>query len=253
MGMRWLALALLVAPLAAAAAPVESARVIKAYPHDAGAFTEGLFYWRGFFYESTGEIGRSSIRKVDPDTGRVVQSVTVPPPYFGEGIVNWGGEIISLTWQHQTGFRWTIDGFRKRATWHYPGEGWGLTSDGKRIIMSDGTATLRRLDPRTLKVTGTIQVTADGYPVTRLNELEYVGGEILANVWQTNLIARIDPATGKVIGWIDVSALSIAARATGSDAVPNGIAWDAAGKRLFVTGKNWPVMFQIALPGRTGG
>ena len=247
-------LLLLAVPFAAAAAPVEPARVIAKFPHDSGAFTEGLFYWQGHFYESTGPYSAdgaaaaSTIRKVDLATGKVLRSVSIPLPYFGEGIVSWHGELISLTWRHQKGFRWSLDNFKQRGSFSYRGEGWGLTCNGKRLIMSDGTSVLRLLDPRSLKTVGTINVTSGGDPVDRLNELEYVNGEILANIWQTNLIARIDPATGHVVGWIDVSALDAMADASGTDPVPNGIAWDAVGKRLFVTGKNWPVLFQIALP-----
>ena len=241
--------ALLLWPGAATAqVPVEAAKVVRVYPHDRRAYTEGLFYLDGALYESTGEVGRSGIRKVDLDTGGTEASVSVDPPHFGEGIVPWRNEILSLTWQEGLGFRWSLDGFRQLGTFHYPGEGWALTSDGKRLIMSDGTPVLRFIDPKDFHETGSLQVTADGKPVERLNELEFVDGEILANVWLTDRIARIDPKTGHVIGWIDVSALHDQAGVHGQDQVPNGIAWDAAHRRLFVTGKEWPYLFQIVPP-----
>ncbi|MBV9528416.1 glutaminyl-peptide cyclotransferase, partial [Sphingomonas sp.] len=229
---------------------VEPARVIREYPHDRRAFTEGLFYLDGFLYESTGELGRSGLRKVDLATGRVIRQVAVNPPLYGEGIAPWRGNILSLTWKNGVGFRWSRDNFRKLSSFHYPGEGWALTSDGKSLIMSDGTDTLRFVDPASFRPRRLLRVTADGQPVTELNELEYVDGEILANIWLTNRIARIDPASGHVIGWIDVSALHARAGNTEENDVPNGIAWDAAHRRLFVTGKDWPVLFQIAPPKR---
>ncbi len=231
-----------------ASAPVERAQEVQRFPHDTRAFTEGLFIRDGALYESTGEVGASSIRKVDLKTGRVLQRVTVPAPYFGEGIVSWGNQIISLTWQHHKGFRWSLDGFKPLGSFAYPGEGWALTSDGHRIIMSDGTPSLRFLDPVTLKETGRVPVSADGVPVQRINELEFVEGEVYANIWMTNWIARIDPASGQVLGWIDVSALAAAAHSDGINSVANGIAWDAKQRRLFVTGKNWPYLFEIKRP-----
>lgn len=228
--------------------PADAAQMIRAYPHDEMAFTEGLFFRDGFLYESTGQVGRSSIRKVALDTGKVVREAIVPAPYFGEGIIAWGKQIISLTWQHQTGFRWTLDGFRKIGKFSYPGEGWALTSDGKAIIMSDGTSDLRFLDPDTLKEKRRLRVTLNGRPLAAINELEYVEGEILANIWQTNYIARIDPGSGRVIAVIDLSALTRSVNPTDANAVPNGIAWDSGRRRLFVTGKLWPVLFEITPP-----
>ena len=230
--------------------PIDPAEVVRTLPHDPHAFTEGLFYRDGYLYESTGEVGHSTIRKVSIETGKVVRSVSIPPPYFGEGITAFGREMFSLTWQQKIGFRWSIDTFRKRGTFHYPGEGWALTTDGKFIIMSDGTASLRFLDPVNLIERRRLDVTANGVPVEQLNELEYVDGEILANVWRTNDIVRIDPATGHVIGWIDLTALAATVQASDPDSVLNGIAWDAARRRLFVTGKDWPVMFVIKPPRR---
>jgi glutaminyl-peptide cyclotransferase len=177
-----------------------------------------------------------------------VQSVAIPPDLFGEGIVDWKDQIVSLTWKGGRGFRWSLDGLKRIGEWRYEGEGWALTRDDREIIMSDGTPVLRFLDPRTLKVKRRLTVTAAGQPIEKLNELEYVKGEILANVWETNSIARIDPRTGHVKGWIDVSALAARAGAT-FEATPNGIAYDRETDKLYVTGKDWPLLFEIRLPG----
>jgi glutamine cyclotransferase len=242
-------LALLACPVAAAL-PVEPARVVRTFPHDPTAFTEGLLIRDGWLYESTGFEGHSFIRKKVLATGRTVQSVTIPPQWFGEGIADWGDKLYSFVWHGGQGFVWNLRGLTPAGTWTYSGEGWSLTHDGRQIIMSDGTPVLRFLDPRTMKVTRRLTVTAEGRPVAMVNELEYVRGEILANIWQTALIARIDPATGHVKGWIDVTALWNRAGTTGDDAVPNGIAYDKATGRLYVTGKDWPLLFQIKLPGQ---
>jgi glutamine cyclotransferase len=248
----WFALLLFtLAPAQAnAELPVAVPEVVKTYPHDPGAFTEGLFFQEGALYESTGGEGRSTIRKVDLDSGRVLKSVSIPPELFGEGIVAWKDQLLSVTWHGGTGFRWSLRDFRPLGRFSYAGEGWAMTRDKRNIILSDGTPVLRFLDPRTLKVTRRLPVTAEGVPLEQLNELEYVDGEILANIWQTNLIARIDPQSGAVKGWIDVSALTAQIGATDRDSVPNGIAYDAAKHRLFVTGKNWPLLFEIRLPAR---
>jgi glutaminyl-peptide cyclotransferase len=250
MRLRSLLLGAALLPVGAAppALPVMPAQVVRTFPHDPRAFTEGLLWHDGYLYESTGEPGRSSIRQVDLASGRVVRSVAIPPPTFGEGIVIWGKQAISLTWQDHVGWRWSLPGFKRVGEFHYPGEGWALTSDGRRIIMSDGTAQLRFLDLATMKERGRVTVTADGQPIDQLNELEYVDGEVLANVWRTNRIARIDPASGHVVGWIDVSPLTNIVRPTETDDVPNGIAWDAKGRHLYVTGKDWPTMFEIRPP-----
>jgi glutaminyl-peptide cyclotransferase len=239
-------LALLASP-AVAALPVSGFTVKAAYPHDPRAYTEGLFYLNGQLYESTGLVGQSSIRRVRLADGVVLQQVATPPTMFGEGIVAWGSEIISLTWQDQVGFRWDLKSLAMKSSFAYPGEGWALTHNGKALIMSDGTPTLRVLDPKTFKVLRRIAVTAEGRPVANLNELEWVKGEVLANIWQTNRIARIDPATGKVKGWIDLTGLPETVRRHGADDVLNGIAYDARGDRLFVTGKNWPHLYEIKL------
>ncbi|NNM76334.1 glutaminyl-peptide cyclotransferase [Sphingomonas sp. ID1715] len=227
------------------AIPVQRAQIVRAYPHDRGAFTEGLLFTDGRIYESTGIEGRSSVRQVRLEDGRVVRQAVVPPPYFGEGLVNWGNRLISLTWQHGRGFIWDKATLKKLGEWRYPGEGWALTQNGREIIMSDGTPQLRFLAPDTLKEKRRITVTANGQRVARLNELEWVKGEILANIWMTDRIARIDPASGRVKGWIDLSSISARVPNRGYDDVANGIAYDAKGDRLFVTGKNWPALFEV--------
>jgi glutaminyl-peptide cyclotransferase len=233
-------------PPAAAPAPVYDARIVRTYPHDRGAFTQGLFYLDGELYESTGQVGASTIRRVRLQDGRTLQSVPIPPGQFGEGIVNWRDQIVSITWTGGTGYRWDRRTLRRLGEWHYPGEGWGLTQNGTDIIMSDGSAALRFLDPATLAERRRVTVTVDGQPVERLNELEWVNGEIFANVWHTAFIVRIDPASGRVTGVIDLRQL-VADNRGGEDAVLNGIAYDAARDRLFVTGKNWPNLYEIDL------
>ncbi len=245
------ALALTLAVGAAACAqtaPVGGYTVVKAYPHDTRAFTEGLFYRDGFIFESTGLVGRSFIRKWNLETGVSEQERIVDSRYFGEGIVDWKNRLYELTWTDEVGLIYDIDTFERIGEFSYPGEGWALTRDDKRLMMSDGTSFIRFLDPETLKETGRIEVTDHGVPVRNLNELEWVKGELLANVWQTTRIARIDVTTGKVTGWIELAGLLKEAGVTGrNDDVLNGIAYDAAGDRLFVTGKLWPKLFEIKL------
>jgi glutamine cyclotransferase len=228
--------------------PVVRAEVVATYPHDPQAYTEGLFYEDGKLWESTGTVGRSGIRKVDLLTGKVIKSVAVDPPLYGEGIAPWRDQILSLTWKNHVGFRWSKSTLKKIGEFKYDSEGWALTSDGTGLIMSDGTPVLRFVDPATFAVKRTLTVTHDGQPLINLNELEYVDGEILANVWLTDRIARIDPATGKVIGWIDVTELHRQVGNTAENDVPNGIAWDAKKRRLFVTGKDWAYVFEIKAP-----
>lgn len=231
-----------------AAVPVYEADIVNAFPHDPSAFTEGLFYLNGFLYESTGLENHSSIRKVRLETGAVLQKIDIPAQYFGEGIVNWHDHLISLTWQSHVGFVFGLATFKRQREFHYEGEGWALTQDGRQLIMSDGTPNLRFLNPETLAPTGRLQVTFEGKPVRNVNELEWVKGEIYANVWETNWILRIDPKTGDVVGLINLAGLlSPAEPASGPDSVLNGIAYDAKGDRLFVTGKNWPKLFEIRL------
>ena len=243
----------LAAPASArAAVPVYDYEVVHVYPHDPGAFTEGLFYLNGFLYESTGLEHHSSIRKVRLQTGEVLEQHDIAGQYFGEGIVNWQTRLIELTWQSHVGFVYDLKTLKPLREFHYEGEGWALTQDGTQIFMSDGTSTLRILNPKTLLPTGMIPVTLDGKPIERLNELEWVKGEIFANVWQTSWIMRIDPRNGHVVGIVDLHGLLPAEdMLPGSTDVLNGIAYDAQGDRLFVTGKKWPKLFEIRLKPRT--
>jgi glutamine cyclotransferase len=227
--------------------PVQQARVVRAYPHDPRAFTQGLIWMDGKMFESTGMVGASTLREVNLADGRVIRSTPFPPGNFGEGITAWGNEILGITWQDGIGYRWDRNTFRQTGTWRYNHEGWGLTHDGRSIIMSDGTADLRFLDPVTMAEQRRLTVTSGGNPVPRLNELEYVNGEILANVWQSPMIARIDPSDGRVKAWIDLSA-QVRGSGDNTDRVLNGIAWDPQGRRLFVTGKYWPKLYEIELP-----
>nr|WP_246344478.1 glutaminyl-peptide cyclotransferase [Sphingobium fontiphilum] len=219
--------------------------LVKSYPHDPEAFTEGLFFHDGALYESTGLEGQSEIRKVALKSGKILQRRVVKPPYFGEGIVHWDDRIISLTWRHRQGFIWSLKDMSPVGDFRYEGEGWGLTQDGRSLIMSDGTAQLRFIDPEPLTEQRRITVTWNGRTVPRLNELEWVKGEIWANIWYDTRIARIDPATGAVIDWIELAPLLKAAGVKADEAVANGIAYDAAKDRVFVTGKNWPRLFEI--------
>lgn len=233
----------------ASSIPVYGYEVVHVYPHDPQAFTQGLFYLDGFLYEGTGLEGRSNIRKVKFETGEVVQRHDLPvTDLFGEGIVNWKDRLFEITYTTNLGFVYNLSSFQPQGDFHYQGEGWGLTQDGKRIIMSDGTAQLRFWDPENVpRELGRITVTAEGAPVVKLNELEYVKGEIYANIWQTDRIARINPSNGKVTGWIDLSGLKNYGQPTGREEVLNGIAYDPKTDRLFVTGKLWPNVFEIKL------
>lgn len=231
-----------------AAAPVQLAQVIARYPHDPRAFTQGLFFSEGRLFESTGQHGQSGLREVDLKTGRVLREVKLARRYFGEGSTAWGRQVIMLTWQHGVAFRWDRDSLAPAGQFSYAGEGWGLTQDGTSLIMSDGSAQLRFLDPETFAEQRRVQVTWQGRPVRRLNELEYVRGEVLANIWYSDLIARIDPQTGVIKGFIDASELTASLNLRDSEAVLNGIAYDARTGKVYVTGKDWPVLFEIALP-----
>lgn len=237
---------MLLTSLAYAAAPISGYRLVRTYPHDPGAFTQGLIYLDGHLYESTGLNGRSSLRMTDLATGKVMQKQIVPAQYFAEGMTNFGGKLYQLTWQSGKAFVYDRFSFRLLAEHTYTGEGWGLTNDGKRLIMSDGSAKIRFINPTNFAVMSTITVTDAGRPVDRLNELEFVRGEIYANIWQTDLIARISPTTGQVLGWIDLSGILPPNDAQGVD-VLNGIAYDAKTDRLFVTGKLWPKIFEIKI------
>ena len=229
------------------AIPVQVAVAVKRYPHDPRAFTEGLFIDAGQLFESTGEVGRSSVRRVDLASGKVLRSAAIPPPHFGEGIAPWRGQILSLTWQSGIGYRWDRQTLKPLGTFRYAGEGWSLTSAGSQLVMSDGTDTLRFIDPRTFKVKRTLKVTVQGRPLRQINELEWVNGQILANIWMTDYIARINPRSGKVVGLIDVTALHKETGAFEANQVANGIAWDAARGKLYVTGKEWPTLFEVVL------
>ncbi|HEX8812711.1 MAG TPA: glutaminyl-peptide cyclotransferase [Terracidiphilus sp.] len=225
--------------------PVHGYTVIHTFPHDPHAFTQGLIYEDGHLYESTGQYGESSLRMVDLETGRVLQKQPVAKEYFAEGLASWGSTLIQLTWQEQTAFVYDRFSFRQLRTFRYPGEGWGLTSDGKQLILSDGTPELRFLDPATFHELRRVTVKDHGLPVDNLNELEMVRGEIYANVWHSDKIARISPRTGAVLGWIDLTGLLPANLRSSSEAVLNGIAYDAVHDRLFVTGKLWPRLYEI--------
>jgi len=224
-------------------APTWRHEVLRSFPHDTEAFTQGLLFRDGFLYESTGQKGRSSLRKVEIETGKVVQRLGVGNQYFAEGLAAWGTQLIQLTWETNIGFVYDRATFKTLRTFTYKGEGWGLADDGTRLVMSDGTPNLRFLNPETLAEIGSVRVLDGPTAVNRLNELEVVKGEIFANVWLTDRIAVIAPATGRVVAWLDLKGL-LPGQAN-SDAVLNGIAYDAARDRLFVTGKLWPRMFEI--------
>jgi glutamine cyclotransferase len=233
---------------AAAAPPVASYEVIQSYPHDPRAWTEGLLFVDGALYEGTGrEHGPASLSKLDLATGAVLQRCTLPLDFYGEGVTIFGDAIYQLTWQSHLGFVYDRASFAFRSAWSYPTEGWGLTHDDTRLIMSDGTSRLHFLDPATQAEVGHIDVYDQNGPVVRLNELEYIHGEIYANIWLTDRIARIDPQSGQVLGWIDLSGLLSAEDRAQPVAELNGIAYDAQGDRLFVTGKLWPKLFEIKL------
>lgn len=227
--------------------PTYGYEVVHVFPHDRDAFTQGLHYEQGNLIESTGEVGHSSLRRVEIETGKVLQQVDVHPPYFAEGITLLKGKIYQLTWQHQLGFVYDAVTFEKTGDFKYTGEGWGLANDGQSLILSDGTNHIRFLDPDNFQVTRTIAVLDGNAAVPEINELEYIKGEIYANIWHADRIARIDPKTGKVVGWINLAGLLAPGEAEDEEAVLNGIAYDEATGRLFITGKLWPKLFEIRL------
>ncbi|MGA3091210.1 MAG: glutaminyl-peptide cyclotransferase [Terriglobales bacterium] len=229
--------------------PEYTFKTIRTFPHDPAAFTQGLAYRAGFLYEGTGLEGRSSLRKVRLETGEVVQRVDLAQEFFGEGVTLVHDEVIQLTWQSHTGFVYSLSDFRLRRQFSYAGEGWGLATNGKskEVFMSDGTSEIRVLDSSTLAEKRRFTVHDGDTPVERLNELEFVEGEIFANVWQTDRIARISPQSGRVVGWIDLQGLLSPIYRLGAGAVLNGIAYDADRKRVFVTGKLWPSVFEIQI------
>ena len=235
-----------------ASAAVSTYRIVKIYPHDRGAFTQGLVYLNGVLYEGTGQNGHSSIRRVRLENGEVLQQQPLDQKYFGEGIAIWKKSLIQLTYTTEIGFVYDLDTFQRQKAFNYTGEGWGLTHDDTRLIMSDGSSSLRFLDPEALRETGRLVVKDAGVPVKDLNELEFVKGEILANIWRTDRVARISPKTGQVTGWIDLAGLLDPHDRAGTD-VLNGIAYDAAADRLFVTGKLWPKLFEVRIVPPGGG
>jgi glutamine cyclotransferase len=230
-----------------ASTPVSGFKIVQSWPHDPMAFTQGLVYRDGRLYEGTGLNGHSNLREVELTTGAVLRKHGLAQQYFGEGITLFKGRIYQLTWISHVGFIYDAATFQQVGQFAYPTEGWGLTDDGTSLIMSDGSNKLRFLDPTTLTVQRTLTVTDNGREISLLNELEYVKGEVYANVFMSNLIARIDPATGRVNGWIDLSGLLSPKDRTGGEDVLNGIAYDAANDRLLVTGKRWPKLFHIRL------
>jgi glutaminyl-peptide cyclotransferase len=243
----WLVSTLTPGLVAQGSTPVDTYRVIKAYPHDPNAYTQGLIYRDGFLYESTGLVGRSSLRKVKLETGEIVQQRRIDQPHFAEGLADWRGQLVQLTWQSNLAFVYELETLAPRRTFSYSGEGWGLTHDGKRFILSDGTSQLRFLDPETFREIGRVTVTDGKSPIGNLNELEYIRGEVYANVWHTDRIARISPESGRVIRWLDLGGVMSGGYKLDSEAVLNGIAHDAAGNRLFVTGKMWPRLFEVEI------
>lgn len=229
------------------APPVYGYEIVNTYPHDPAAFCQGLAFRDGFLYEGTGRYGQSSLRQVDLKSGRVLKFTSLNSRLFGEGITFSGDDIVQLTWRSGIGFVYDGKSFGRQGVFRYTGEGWGITTVGEQLVMSDGSANLRFLDPKNFRVTKTLTVRNQAAPVAQLNELEYVEGEIYANLWGSDRIARISPEIGQVLGWIDLGGLFPRRERVSRDAVLNGIAYDGEGKRLFVTGKLWPKLFEIRL------
>jgi glutamine cyclotransferase len=229
--------------------PMCGVEVVREFPHDPTSFTQGLLIHDGLLYEGTGLAGQSRVAILDLATGKVRRQSPYPATQFGEGIARWKDQLISLTWRGGIGHRWRLKDLKPLGTIRYTGEGWGLTTLGDKLVMSDGSASLRFFDPATMKETGTVPVTIRGKPLARINELEAIDGQIWANVWFTEFIVRIDPASGKVVSVIDVRGLKQRAGAMGGDSVLNGIAWDAKARKLYVTGKYWPKLFEIRVTG----
>lgn len=220
--------------------------IVKTLPHDRTAFTQGLFIADGLLYESTGLNGQSQLRAMRLSDGKILRRVSLDSRYFGEGITPWKDRIVSITWRTGVGFVWQRSTFKQLRSFSYTGEGWGITADASRLIMSDGSASLRFLDPETLKQTGSVSVSWQNQPVRNLNELEWVNGSVYANIWYSPLIAKIDPRTGIVADWINLASL-VAKHGGDPDAVLNGIAWDAKTGHFYVTGKNWPTIYVLRL------
>jgi glutamine cyclotransferase len=240
---------LALAAAAADPAPVERCgyRIVRSYPHDATSFTQGLFWQDGHLYEATGQYGQSRVARLDLETGKALAETKLPADQFGEGITRWGEQIIGVTWQNGIGHRWSIKDLKPLGTFKYDGEGWGVTMVGDSLVLSDGSSDLKFLDPATMAEQKRVTVRFGGRPLAMINELETIDGQVWANIWMTDFIIRIDPATGNVVSLLDLSGLKADAGATGGDSVLNGIAWDAKKKRLFVTGKYWPKLYEIVL------
>jgi len=235
----------------AARAPIQAPQQVRSYPHDPTAFTQGLVFHQGALYESTGRYGESTLRHVELETGRVLKKVDLEDQYFAEGLTLHDGKLFQLTWREGVGFVYGLD-MARQGTFPFTGEGWGITSDGASLIVSDGSNVLRFLDPATYREQRTLSVQDGDEYVHQLNELEWVRGEIWANVWHDNRIARIDPASGRVKAWVDLGQIIPTPRPSDGEAVPNGIAYDEATGRLFVTGKLWPQLFEITVAGLGG-
>lgn len=244
-GPSWLAYSSVAKLNAQGPARVDTFRVMNTYPHDTSAYTQGLIYRDGFLFESTGLNGQSTLRRVKLETGEVVQQHRLDGAYFAEGLAEWNGQLVQLTWRSNIAFVYDLASFAPRRTLGYTGEGWGLTRDREGFILSDGTEQLRLLHPDTFREVRRVTVTDGGVPVRDLNELEYIRGEVYANVWHSDRIARISPQSGQVTGWIDLRGLMSTGYRLDPEAVLNGIAYDAANNRLFVTGKLWPRLFEI--------
>lgn len=243
-----------------ASLPIYTYEIVNTFKHDSKAFTEGLFFYNGFLYESTGQEGKSDLRKVELESGKKVQEYKLPTDSFGEGATVLNGKIYQLTWREGRGFVYEADTFKLLKEFNYAGQGWGMTNDGKNIFMTDSTHVIRVVDPETFQTVKTLVVLReDGKPLMQINELEYIKGEIWANVWHSeepeilgkpNYIARIDPNSGKILGWIDLDGISPDDIARDSENTLNGIAYDAAKDRIFVTGKNWKNLFEIKVKPR---
>lgn len=233
--------------LPASLEPQMTYEVLNVYPHDQDAFTQGLIFLDGNLYESTGLYGESTLRRVALETGEVLQKIDLSPDYFAEGLTVWEETLVQLTWREGTGFVYSLEDFSLLQRFTVPTEGWGLTQDGERLIMSDGSDKLFFLDPETFQVIGSVGVTWQGEPIRRLNELEYIRGEVYANIWQTDDIVRIDPESGQVVGWIDLTGILPPEVRTEDTDVLNGIAYDPEKDRLFITGKFWPMLFEVKL------
>lgn len=227
--------------------PVSDIAVINIFPHDPESFTQGLVYHKGYLYESTGLNGKSVLKKIEIKSGKVIKKVNLDADFFGEGMVILDNRIYQLTWKNQTGFIYDLQSFRKTGKFSYHGDGWGLATDGKSLIMSNGSSVITFLNPKTFKVIRKIEVQDGGVPVNNLNELEFVQGEIWANIFLEDIIARISPQTGKVVGWINLRRLQALLPRSGRRDVLNGIAYDRGGDRIFITGKFWPGLFEVKL------